>query len=213
MSVKLISTRRLQPKPLIHRKTITVKREMEVFEAIRRRKSVRTYAPTPVSKEKLERILEAARLAPSAENIQPWYFIVVMDPEKRRQIAKSGRFAGFLEEPPVVVVGCGDWKASPKWHPIDVTIAMQNMVLAATEEGLGTCWVGSFDEELVKRLLKIPEHLKVIALLAVGYPRKKLDLPGKMVHLVHQRKGLDEIVGFEEYGKKLPRGTGVSHAR
>ena len=186
---------------------------MEVFEAIRRRKSVRAYASTPVPREKLERILEAARLAPSAENRQPWYFIVVMNPEKRRQIAKSGRFAGFLEKSPVVIVGCGDRKASPKWHAIDVTIAMQNMVLAATEEGLGTCWVGSFDEELVKRLLKIPEHLKVIALLAVGYPRKKLNLLGKMVHLVHRRKGLDEIVGFEEYGKKLPRGTRVSHAR
>lgn len=175
---------------------------MKVFEAIRRRKSVRAYAPTPVPKERLEIILEAARLAPSAENRQPWYFIVVTDPEKRKRIAKSGRFAGFLKESPVVIVGCGDRKASPKWHMVDVTIAMQNMVLAATGEGLGTCWVGSFDEELLKRLLKIPEHLKVVTLLAVGYPREKLDLARKIVHFVHRRKELDKIVGFEEYKGK-----------
>ena len=88
---------------------------MEVFEAIRRRKSVRAYAPTPVPKEKLERILEAARLAPSAENRQPWYFIVVTDPDKRKRIAKSGIFARFLAKSSIVIVGCGDRKASPKW--------------------------------------------------------------------------------------------------
>lgn len=186
---------------------------MEVFEAIRRRKSVRAYASTPVPREILERILEAARLAPSAENRQPWYFIVVTDLEKRKRIAKSGRFAGFLKESPIVIVGCGDRKASPKWHVVDVTIAMQNMVLVATGEGLGTCWVGSFDEGLVKRLLKIPEHLKVVALLAVGYPRKKLDLLAKILHFFRRRKRLDKIVGFEEYKGKTPKFYLGAHAR
>ena len=180
---------------------------MEVFEAIQRRKSVRTYTKTPVPEEKLGKILEAARLAPSAENIQPWYFIVVTDHEKRKQIAKSGVFAEFLDEAPVVIVGCGDRKASPKWYVIDVAIAMQNMVLAATAEGLGTCWIGSFDEGLVKRLLKIPERFEVVALLTVGYPRKKLDLTGKFVHFIRRKKRLNEIVGFEEYkGRKPKRG-------
>lgn len=173
--------------------------KMEVFDAIRRRKSVRAYAPTHVPKEKLERILEAARLAPSAENIQPWYFIMVTDFEKRKKISRSGRFARFLVESPVVIVGCGDSKASPKWHVVDVTIAMQNMVLAATEEGLGTCWIGSFDEGLVKELLKIPDHLKVVALLSVGYPRRKFDFIAKIFHLFRRRKKLNKIVGFEEY--------------
>ncbi len=177
---------------------------MEVFEAIRRRKSVRAYTPTPVPSEKLERILEAARLAPSAENRQPWYFIVVTDPDKRKRIAKSGIFARFLAKSPIVIVGCGDWKASPKWHVVDVTIAMQNMVLTATAEGLGTCWIGSFNEGLVRRLLKIPERFEVVALLAVGYPRKKFDLIAKIVHFIRRKKKLDKIVGFEEYGKKLP---------
>lgn len=173
---------------------------MEVFEAIRRRKSVRAYLPTPVPREKLEKILEAARLAPSAENIQPWYFVVVTDPERRRRIAESGRFAKFLVESPVVIVGCGDRRASPRWHLIDVAIAMQNMVLAATGEGLGTCWVGSFDEGLVRGLLKIPKRFRIIALLAVGYPRGKPDLLGKTVHLIHRRKKLGKMVGLEEYG-------------
>ena len=176
---------------------------MEVFDAIQRRKSVRTYAPAPLPIELVEKILEAARLAPSAMNVQPWYFIVVTDPEKRKRISKSGRFAGFLKESPVVIVGCGDKKASPKWHIVDVSIAMQNIVLAATAEGLGTCWVGSFDEELVKELLKIPEQFKVVALLAMGYPRKKWDLMAKIVKLIRPKKSLNKIVGFEEYDGSL----------
>ncbi len=111
--------------------------------------------------------------------------------------------ASFLAEAPVVIVGCGDMKASPKWHVVDTAIAMQNMVLAATAEGLGTCWVGSFNEEQVKRLLKIPERFKVVALLAVGYPREKFDFAGKFLHLIRRRKKLSEIVSFEEFGKLL----------
>lgn len=172
---------------------------MEVFEAIRRRRSVRAYARTPVPGERLGRILEAARLAPSAENIQPWYFVAVTDHEKRREIAKSGVFAGSLGDPPVVIVGCGDRKASPKWYTVDVSIAMQNMVLAATSEGLGTCWIGSFDEGLVKKLLKIPERFSVVALLTVGYPREKLGPTVETARPV-RRKRLEDIVGFEEYG-------------
>lgn len=176
---------------------------MKVFDAIQGRKSVRAYAPTPVPKETIEKILDAASLAPSAMNVQPWYFIVVTDAEKREKISKSGRFAGFLKESPVVIVGCGDRRASPEWYVVDVSIAMQNIVLAATGEGLGTCWIGSFDEALVKELLKIPEHFDVVALLALGYPREKLDLT-KIVKLIRRKKKLIEITGFDEY-KGLPK--------
>lgn len=174
---------------------------METFEAIQKRHSVRAYEPIPIPEEKLMKILEAGRLAPSASNIQPWHFIVVRDSEKRKELAKS-RWAKFLAEAPVVIVGCGDEKASPKWFMVDVAIAMQNMVLAATAEGLGTCWVGSFNEEEVKKLLKIPKKYRVIALLAIGYPRRKLDLTGKILHLIRRRKKLSEIVSFEEFGRK-----------
>ncbi|MBS7659600.1 MAG: nitroreductase family protein [Candidatus Bathyarchaeia archaeon] len=177
---------------------------MEVFEAIQARRSVRAYEPEPIPMDVLSRVLEAARLAPSAENIQPWHFIVVTDAEKRRKLAEAP-FAGFLKEAPIVIVGCGNQKASPKWFMIDVAIAMQNMVLAATAEGLGTCWVGSFKEDRVKELLKIPEDYRVVALLAMGYPRKRLDLQGSIIHLIRRRKKLEEIVSYEEFGgRKKP---------
>jgi nitroreductase len=102
---------------------------MDVFEAIEKRISVRKYEPAPVPKEKLEKILEAARLAPSASNVQPRHFIVVTDAERRGALS-TGMFAGFLKEAPVVIVACGDEKKAPKWHVVDVAIAVENMVLA-----------------------------------------------------------------------------------
>ncbi|MEM3726188.1 MAG: nitroreductase family protein [Candidatus Bathyarchaeia archaeon] len=173
---------------------------MEVFEAVQRRRSIRAYEPTPVPNEKLMKILEAGRLAPSASNVQPWHFVVVTDSEKRRRLAETGVFARFLAEAPIVIVGCGDERASPKWCVVDVAIALQNMVLTATGEGLGTCWVGSFDEAKVKELLKIPENFRVVALLAVGYPREKLDLAGKVLYFIRRRKPLKKIVSMDEYG-------------
>lgn len=175
---------------------------MDVFEAIQKRHSVRAYRSIPIPREKLERILEAARLAPSAANLQPWHFIVVTEASKREKLAQAP-YAGFLKEAPVVIVGCGNQKASPKWFMVDVAIAMQNMVLTAVSEGLGTCWVGSFNEEEVKSLLRIPEEFCIVALLALGYPREKPDIQGKLLHLIRRRKTIREIVSFEEFGEKI----------
>jgi nitroreductase len=169
---------------------------MNVFEAIQKRRSVRTYSVKQVSKKTLERILEAARLAPSAGNVQPWHFIVVKDPAKREALAEGGRYARFMKESPVVIVGCGDAEASPNWYKVDVAIAMQNMVLAATQEDLGTCWIGSFSESQIRKLLEIPENFKVVALLSVGYPRQKTDNASSK----RERKKLGEMASFEEYG-------------
>jgi nitroreductase len=174
---------------------------MDVFEAVQKRRSIRAYQPTPVPKEKLLRVLEAGRLAPSASNIQPWHFIIVTEAEKRQNLAQSP-FARFLKEAPVVIVGCGDQKASPKWFMVDVAIAMQNMVLTATSEGLGTCWVGSFDENQIRETLKIPENYRVVALLAMGYPKEKFDMQGKILHLIRRRKPLEKIISLEEFGNK-----------
>lgn len=179
---------------------------MDVFEAIRERRSTRAYLLDRIPEDKLEKILEAARLAPSAGNIQPWHFIVVTDLQKRKELSR-GRFAKFLTESPVVIVGCGDKKASPKWHVVDTAIAMQNIVLAATGEGLGTCWIGSFNGDQVKKLLNIPEKFQVIALLAVGYPRKKLDLTAKISHFIIRKKKLQKIVSLEEFGNPFPTCT------
>jgi nitroreductase len=101
-----------------------------------------------------------------------------------------------------VIVGCGDQKASPMWYVVDVTIALEHMVLTATSEGLGTCWVGSFDEKQVKELLKIPENYRVVALIAMGYPREELGIQRKTVQSVQRRKQLEGIVSFEEFASK-----------
>jgi len=172
---------------------------MEVFDAIERRKSVRAFDHKPIPEDVLMKILEAGRIAPSASNIQPWHFVVVRD-QKKREALSSGKYAGFLKESPVVIVGCGDKKKSPKWNIIDVTIALENMVLAATGEGVGTCWIGSFDEEEVRRVVNVPPSCQVVAMLAVGYPRESLDLTSKIVG-TRRRKSIEEIVSFEEFGK------------
>jgi len=171
---------------------------LEVYDAMRARTSVRAYAQTPVSADSLERILESGRISPSAMNYQPWHFIVVKDLEKRKAMSKA-RYAGFLKEAPVVIVGCGDKKRSPEWHVVDTTIALQNMVMTATAEGLGTCWIGSFDENLIRNILKIPDHLAVVALLAVGHSRKKLDLMAALAKS-KSRKRISEVASYEEFG-------------
>jgi nitroreductase len=173
---------------------------MDVFEAIEKRRSIREYKATPVPRVKLEKILEAARLAPSASNVQPRHFIVVTD-EERKKYLSAGKFAGFLKQVPVVIVACGDEKKSPRWYAVDVAIAVENMVLAATGEGLGTCWIGSFDEAKVRDIFKIPENLRVVVLLTVGYSGGEEGFGSKVPRLVRKRKSLDEIVSIEDYGK------------
>jgi len=116
----------------------------------------------------LAKILEAGRQAPSASNIQPWHFIVVSDLETKRRLSEESE--PFIEESAVTIVGCTDPSASPKWHVVDVTIALQNMVIAAWVQGVGSCWIGFFNEEAVKRTLGIPNGMKIVALLSFGYP-------------------------------------------
>jgi nitroreductase len=172
---------------------------METLDAIQMRRSVRAYDPRPVPEEVLEKVLEAGRIAPSASNRQPWHFIVVTDPEKRKALS-GGPYAKFLVDTPAVIVGCGDVKTSPEWHDVDVTIALTQMVLAATAEGLGTCWIGSLYEDKVKKALNIPERYKVVAMLAVGFPRDKMDLKASLPK-ARNRKPMKEIVSREEYGR------------
>lgn len=181
--------------------------EMDVFDAVQKRHSIRAYESKSVPDEKLVKIMEAGRLAPSAGNIQPWHFVIVKDYGKRVALARGGRYARFLNESPVVIVGCGDEKASPNWYSVDVAIAMQNMVLTATGEGLATCWIGSFSEDRVRGLLGIPDSFRVVALLALGYPREKLDIGSKILHLVRRKKSLKKMVSLDEYG----RSSGISY--
>ncbi len=173
---------------------------MEVAEAIMARRSVRAYDERPIPEDVLDRVLEAGRIAPSANNYQPWHFIIVRNAELRKSLSK-GRYAGFLKDTPVVIVGCGNKKISERWHKVDTTIALENMVLAATGEGLGTCWIGSFDEADVKSILKIPEEWVVVAMLAVGYPIEKRPIFGDPKKHEHRRKGIEVITSYEEFGR------------
>ena len=174
---------------------------MEIIKTIKNRRSVRSYSDKPISDKALARVLEAGRLAPSANNRQPWHFVVVKDPEKRKTLSE-GRYAKFLTRCPVVIVGCGDRVKSEKWHVIDTTIALENMVLQATSEGLGTCWIGSFNGEDVRRLLSIPDNFAVIAMLAVGHPK---DGPIRSAPVSRsQRRSSEEIVSWEEFGRTGP---------
>ncbi len=175
---------------------------MDVFEAVQQRRSIRAYLDKPVPQDKLERILEAARLAPSAINREPWHFIAVTDAEKRKALSK-GLYAKFLTQTPLVIVACGDKKASPDWYAIDTALAVENLILTATSEGLGTCCVGSFDEKQVAALLKVPDNFEVLLLIGVGYPKEKLDLSGKFMRLVRKRKILSEVASVEEFGQRL----------
>ncbi len=175
---------------------------MNVFEVVQERRSIRAYLDKPVPRDKLERILEAARLAPSAVNREPWHFIAVTDAEKRKTLSK-GLYAKFLAQTPLVIVACGDKKASADWYVIDTALAVENLILTATSEGLGTCCVGSFDEKQVAALLKVPDNFEVLLLIGVGYPKEKLDLSRKFMSLVRKRKILSEVASLEEYGKRL----------
>jgi nitroreductase len=153
---------------------------MEFYDVVQKRLSVRSYKPDPVPEEVLNRILEAGRLAPSAKNYQPWRFIIVKDPAIRQALVPACRGQGSVGQAPVVICACcvidqvwkgmgGYWSA----EAVDITIALEHMMLAATAEGLGTCWIGAFLEAEVKKVLAIPDGVKPIALTPLGYPARE----------------------------------------
>ncbi|MCK4519043.1 MAG: nitroreductase family protein [Candidatus Omnitrophica bacterium] len=170
---------------------------MDIMEVIKRRCSVRGYQEKPVEEEKLKSILEAARLAPSANNRQEWRFVVVRDREKRQSLMKVARNQVFVGEAPVIIACCAKtdnhlMSCGQLSYPIDVAIAIEHMVLKAAEEELGTCWVGAFYEEQVKDILDIPADVRIVELLALGYPAKPCPKH-------NDRLPLEEIVMYEKW--------------
>jgi nitroreductase len=168
---------------------------MEVLEAIRHRRSIRKYQTKEVEKEKLNKILEAARWAPSASNKQPWHFIVVRDDETRKQLADIHTYGRFMKESPVVIVVLGYPEKHPKYHLADPHNAVQNILLSAYSQGLGTCWMGVRDtdfEPRFKNILQIPNDLRVVCAVSLGYPNEERQ---------SNRFSLDEIVSWEKYGE------------
>lgn len=176
---------------------------MNVEEAIRIRRSVRSFRPDPIPPQIVRKILEAGRLAPSAANRMPWKFVVVTNPQTRATIASSCSYGRFLSVSPVIIVGCGDREGSPKWFLVDTAIALQNMVLAATGEGVGSCWIGSFHQETIRDLLKIPDQFQVVALLALGYAKDGVDLTRLATRVIRPTKALEQIIASEEFDRPL----------
>ena len=172
---------------------------MDAMEAIKKRYSVRSYQDRAVETEKLDSILEAARLAPSASNRQEWRFVVVQDKGIRQRLMQAAKDQAFVGQAPVVIAACAKTDShimtcGQQCYPIDVAIAVEHMALKATEEGLGTCWVGAFYENKVKEILGIPQDIRVVALLVLGYPVKLRPNP-------KDRLRLKEIVMYERWNK------------
>jgi nitroreductase len=172
---------------------------MNVHQAIATRKSVRAFADRGVEEEKLRRILESTRLAPSAKNRQEWRFVVVTDPESRSALTEAAYGQSFVGEAPVVVVACAetDHRIMHCGHSaflVDVSIAIDHLTLAAVEEGLGTCWIGYFDPKEVRKILSIPSEIEVVQLVPLGYPKDPEPSPKR-------RLELDDIVHWERWGR------------
>ena len=173
---------------------------MDVFEAIKTRRSIRTFTEEEVSEEEIEKILDAARWAPSAGNIQPWIFIVVRDPKRKRRLSEAALNQLFIEEAPVVIVVCADQERSGRVYGRrgidlyciqDTAAAIQNLLLAAHALGLGACWVGAFNEDAVGHALNIPAGVRPVAIIPIGRPAIK---PGAVF-----KRSLNEIVRYESF--------------
>ena len=168
---------------------------MDVYEAIQQRFSVRSYQDRPVEDDRLSRILEAGRLAPSATNAQAWKFVVVRDAAVRASLAQAADQAFVGQAPVVIAAVCTD--PSRTMHcgvpagPVDCAIALDHVALAAVAEGLGTCWIGHFDQDAARRALGVPGSAQIIELLPLGYPAVKA--PQK------SRKPIDEIVTHDKF--------------
>jgi len=155
---------------------------LDVFEAIKTRRSIRAFTQEEISEEEVERILDAARQAPSAGNIQPWIFVVVRRSDMKRRLSKAALNQFFIEEAPVVIVVCADQERSGRGYGSrganlyciqDTAAATQNILLAAHALGLGACWVGAFDEEEVRLILRAPRKVRPVAIIPIGHPAEK----------------------------------------
>ena len=200
---------------------------MDVFEAIKKRRSIRSYQSDGIPDEVLDRLLNALRLAPSGGNLQPYKFIVVRDTETRAKLAAAcnwspGRPRGqdFIAQAPLVIVACSSKeKALSRYYKdgkaflaierdlpaeadrtpagylnlvdIDLAIAMDHLTLAAVAEGLGTCWVAALDEQAVKKVVSVPEDMRVQVVMPVGYTDSWPES--------RPRKRLEDLVCYERY--------------
>ena len=169
---------------------------MRFLELVRKRYSVRAYKPDPVEDKKLQHVLEAARLAPTACNLQPFQLIVIHTKGKEVELRRIYNASWFVQAP-IVICACGmpsqSWVRSDgkNYWEVDVTIAIDHLILAAANLGLGTCWIGAFNPDAAREVLSLPDDVEPIAFTPLGYPD---DQPR-----YKSRKSIDELVRYEHW--------------
>ena len=173
---------------------------MEFYEVIKKRRSFRFFKSEMPEKDKIERILEAARLAPTWANMQGMHYIIVKNPEKVKAVWEAiGQKNKFAEAPMFIVGVISESKSGTninannlKYYTVDFGICFEHLILAATAEGLATCWIGFFNENKIKEILEIPKRFRVVGLTPLGYSTKP---KGE----VHDRKPLEKIVHYDKF--------------
>ncbi len=166
---------------------------MDTFTCIRTRREIRDYLDKPIPDENLQKILEAGRLAPSSKNSQPWHFVVIKNKETLRKISELTPTGEHIAKAPLAIAVLMD---SAKLPEIDGARAIQNMVLAAWDMGIGACWVTNFYEDGVKDLLAAPQRMKLVSVIPFGYSAEPKANRKKI------RKPLEEIVHYEKFEAK-----------
>ena len=164
---------------------------MNVKEAISERRSIRQYAETSIPHEHMEILFRALQLAPSASNFQNWEFVFVGDPGLKQRLVAACFHQNLVSECAYFIAGVAD--PSLKWHMVDITIALTNFTLQAVELGYGTCWIGAFNETMVKELLGIRKERKVVVCMAFGVP--------EMTPSPRGRKAVEEFIYLNMYGR------------
>ena len=178
---------------------------MEFIEVIKSRRSIREFKDKSINQEIIEYIFNCGRLAPSWMNKQCWHFILVKDFEKIQAIAKTNIINRWLKKTPMIIIACADPLLSGKnenidYSIVDVTIAFEHIILAATDMGLGTCWIGGFNHNKVKKILEIPPRIKIIGMSPLGYPLNKKSITEKSKKVIlrsTKRKSLKEIIHYD----------------
>jgi len=177
--------------------------DMEFYDVIKTRRSVRRFLKKAIAGDVLERVLEAARIAPSGNDRQPWRFVIVKDEKRKKDIASACYEQDFVAEAPVAIVCCSI-KCSSGYEPWgdeagrrDTVIATDHLILAARNEGLATCWVGAIHDRQVKKIVNVPDDVDVVMVVPIGYPASRTAF-----REASGRRRLKDICFFEEYGRK-----------
>jgi nitroreductase len=165
---------------------------LDAMTAIKRRRSIRKYKAKEIPHDVLLQVLEAARLAPSGANKQPFQLIVVTDPDKKKGLVSLCKNQHFVDEASVFIAGVDD--PQQKWSRVDLSIALDHLSLAALDHGLGTCWVGAFDKEKLAEYLEVPQDRVITVCISLGYPDESPE--------ARPRKSMKEIAFWNSYGKQ-----------